>query len=122
MQRLVISSVIFGLLWFQVSSAFGQRQSGGAVGIFDQAADIGEVGRTGKILYDADKSTYSVSGGGANMWFATDALHFGSTQASGDISIAANIQWPSKEGDPHRKACLIFRPATRWNASSSCTG
>ena len=109
MQRLVFSLVIFGLLCFQVSSAFGQRQSAGAFGIFDQAADIGDVGKTGKIMYDADKSTYSVSGGGANMWFATDALHFGSTRASGDISIAANIQWPSKDGDPHRKACLIFR-------------
>ena len=109
MQRLVFSALFFGLSCFQVCCVFAQRQSGGAVGIFDQAADIGEVGKTGKILYDADKSTYSVSGGGANMWFATDALHLVSTRASGDISIAADIQWPSKEGDPHRKACLILR-------------
>ena len=109
MQKLVTSVLVVVITNLQMCSAFAQLQKVSAVGIFDQAADIGEVGKPGKVLFDADKSTYSVSGGGANMWFATDALHFVSTRASGDVSIAADIHWPSKDGDPHRKACLILR-------------
>ncbi len=109
MQKLLTSALFVGLACMQVCVAYSQRPTVSPIGIFDQAADIGEVGKVGKVLLDQDKSTYTVSGGGANMWSATDALHFVSTQTSGDVSIAADIQWPSKEGDPHRKACLILR-------------
>ena len=109
MQKRLPSVLFFGLSWFPVCCAFENKQAENAIGILDKAVDIGVVGKTGRVLFDADKSAYAVSGGGANMWAATDALQFVSTPASGDVSIAADIQWPSKEGDPHRKACLIFR-------------
>ncbi len=113
MHKLFSLSLIVGWSCFQVCCASAQQQGKNAIGIFDQAVDIGVVGKTGKALFDADKSTYTVSGGGANMWFTTDALHFVSTQAAGDVSIAANIQWPTQEGDPHRKACLILRQSMK---------
>ena len=117
MKKLVTIALLVGLLCFQVCCAFAQESKKSAIGIFDQAVDIGAVGKSGKVVFDADKSTYSVSGGGANMWFATDELHYVSSRASGDVSIAADIQWPSKEGDPHRKACLIFRQSLSPNSA-----
>ncbi|MEO8272327.1 MAG: hypothetical protein ABI557_21645, partial [Aureliella sp.] len=48
-------------------------------------------------------------GGGENMWGTGDELHYVSSQAIGDVAIAADIRWPTEGGDPHRKACLIFR-------------
>ena len=117
MKKLVSTALLVGLSYIQVCCAFAQESKKSAIGIFDQAVDIGAVGKSGKVVFDADKSTYSVSGGGANMWFATDELHYVSSRASGDVSIAADIQWPSKEGDPHRKACLIFRQSLSPNSA-----
>ncbi len=109
MQKLATSVLLIGVSFTQWYCAFAQAQKERANGIFDQAADIGEVGKPGKVFFAADNATYSVSGGGANMWFATDALHYVALQTNGDVSIAANIQWPTTGGDPHRKACLILR-------------
>ncbi len=109
MQRIASSILTVLISIFQFSFAFSQLPATDTIGLFDQSADIGEVGKSGRVLFNKGTSTYSVSGGGTNMWFAMDALHYVSTQARGDVSLAANIQWPSEDGDPHRKACLILR-------------
>jgi len=43
------------------------------------------------------------------MWFDKDAYHFVWKKVSGDASVAADIKWIGKGGDPHRKACVIIR-------------
>lgn len=77
--------------------------------LFRDSDDVGHPGKAGKVLVDRPAGRYSVSGGGANMWSTNDAFHFVWTQASGDVSLAANIQFPEPGGDPHRKACLMIR-------------
>jgi TolB protein len=52
--------------------------------------------------------TLAVSGSGTNMWFDSDELHYVWKKVSGDISIAADINWVGEGLDPHRKACLII--------------
>ncbi len=89
----------------------------GDFGIFENATDIGNVERAGSVLFDSDKETYSVSGGGQNMWFDTDELHYVWKKASGDVSLAASISWPTAGGEPHRKACLIIRQSLEPNAA-----
>ena len=79
------------------------------LGIFEGSGDIGNVGYAGSIVFDASDSTYTVSGGGTNMWFNSDELHYVWKKVSGDISIAASIEWIGEGVDPHRKACLIIR-------------
>jgi Tol biopolymer transport system component len=80
------------------------------VGAFDDHGDVGEVGHAGAVSFDAATGTYSVSGGGTNMWFETDAFHFVWKKVSGDVTLAADISMPeSAGGDPHRKACLLVR-------------
>ncbi len=85
------------------------RSSAQTLGLFQSAVDIGDVGRTGNAVYDADADTYTVSGGGENMWFAKDELHYVWKQVRGDVSLAADVRWPQAGGDAHRKACLIIR-------------
>ncbi len=80
-----------------------------SVGIFTGAGDVGETKHAGRAVYEAGADRYSVSGGGANMWFTNDALHFVWTKVSGDVSLAADIAFPKPGGDPHRKACLLVR-------------
>jgi Tol biopolymer transport system component len=79
------------------------------LGIFQDHGDIGNVGFAGSVRFDPADSSYTVSGGGTNMWLDHDELHYVWKQVSGDISIAADIEWVGRGVDPHRKACLIIR-------------
>lgn len=79
------------------------------VGVFSNHRDIGSVAHPGAVAYDADRGRYSVTGGGANMWFARDDFHFAWTEASGDIALAADIAFVGAGANPHRKACLMIR-------------
>ena len=80
-----------------------------AAGIFEGSADVGGPKRAGAVVFDAARQSYSVSGGGKNMWFTNDAFHFVWKKVSGDVSLAADITFRGEGGDPHRKGCLIIR-------------
>src|SRR5688572_2809322 len=80
-----------------------------AIGIFKGSGDVGEVQRQGKAVFDAGTKTFTITGGGENMWFAKDAFHFAWTRLEGDMAIAADVRFEGKGGDPHRKACLMIR-------------
>jgi len=71
--------------------------------------DIGGPKRAGAVAFDPSGQSYAVSGGGRNMWFTNDALHFVWKKFSGDVSLAADIVFRGSGGDPHRKACLLVR-------------
>src|SRR5574341_1707877 len=92
--------------FLQAGAVFAQNST---IGLFDKHGDIGTVAKPGSVEYDAAQKTYFVAGGGENMWFATDAFHFVWKQASGDVSLAADIRWLGTGGNPHRKACLLIR-------------
>jgi TolB protein len=80
-----------------------------ANGIFESHSDIGTTRHAGSLEYDASRRTYRVAGGGENMWFTNDAFHFVWKKVSGDVTLAADITFPTTGGNPHRKACLIVR-------------
>ncbi|MCM4173781.1 DUF5050 domain-containing protein [Arenibacter sp. TNZ] len=79
------------------------------IGIFHGHTDIGEVNHKGSLKFDPLDSTYTISASGTNMWFSNDQLHYVWKKMSGDVAIAADIEWLGKGVDPHRKACLIIR-------------
>ncbi len=81
----------------------------GDIGLFEGQGDIGKVGQAGKVVFDEGKDTYTVTGGGANMWFTNDTMHFVWRKATEDGIFAANIEWPKAGGNAHRKACLVVR-------------
>src|SRR5579872_5356073 len=81
------------------------------LGAFEGQTDVGAVSPLGTGAYDAGRDVYTVSASGANMWSTVDAFHFAWKKVSGDISLTADIAFPSTKGnpDPHRKALLMFR-------------
>ena len=84
----------------------------GPIGVFEGHGDIGVAPTAGQAVFDAAKKTYTVTGGGNNMWAKVDAFHFAWRKLSGDLSFAADIAFtpnPTGPSDPHRKACLIIR-------------
>ncbi len=105
-----LSAVAPGLGVFLIACTLTTAtESRAAVGAFERSADIGGPTRAGSAQFDAAQKKYRVSGGGQNMWFTNDALHFVWKKISGSASLAADIAFPETGGDPHRKACLIIR-------------
>ena len=91
-------------------------QSAG-LGEFTGQSEIGSPSRPGSGVFAAAQGTYAVAGGGENMWFTNDALHFVWKQVSGDVTLAADITFPTPGGNAHRKACLIIRQSLEPGAA-----
>jgi hypothetical protein len=98
----------FALACFPFMLATAQTNSPNP-GIFTADTDIGTPLHAGSVQYDAAQQTYTVGGGGVNMWFTNDACHFVWKKVSGDVTLAADINFVGTSREPHRKACLIIR-------------
>lgn len=79
------------------------------LGIFAGHKDVGEVLHLGAATYDPAEKTYTVTGSGENMWFGKDSFHFVYMKVSGDISLSADVTFPTNQGNNHRKAVLVLR-------------
>ena len=79
------------------------------VGMFEGHNDVGTVLHPGSVDFDPAKKTYTISGSGENMWFATDAFQFVWKKMSGDVTLTADISFLTKTGNAHKKAALILR-------------
>src|ERR1700682_1376446 len=99
------ASVIFLL----VCAASAQETPRSPLGAFEAHADVGETPKQGSVEYDAASGEYRVTGGGANIWSTIDAFHFVWIKLSGDVSVAANIQFIGAGAVAHRKAVLMIR-------------
>jgi len=80
-----------------------------SLGLFQDHADVGTVLHAGSAEYDAAQHAYRLNGSGENMWFTSDAFQFAWKQVSGDVALTAEIAFPEKGGNPHRKAVLMIR-------------
>jgi Tol biopolymer transport system component len=79
------------------------------LGLFENAADVGETPRAGAVEFDPGRAEYRVTGGGANIWGAQDAFHFVWKRVSGDFVLAADVKLLGSGAVPHRKAALMIR-------------
>jgi hypothetical protein len=99
--------VVCGLLCVVMNA--GILRAASAVGDFEDHGDVGKPAKAGSADFDAKSGTYTICGGGANMWAKADAFHFVWKRMSGDVTLAADIGFPNAGGNAHRKACLIIR-------------
>ena len=79
------------------------------VGGFEGAKDIGAMARPGQAVYNAAEKSYRLTAGGENVWGTADAFHFVWKRVTGDVSIAAEVDFATKGGNPHKKAMLMIR-------------
>ena len=80
-----------------------------SLGMFESSADVGTVLHPGSAEYDNSTETYLLTGSGENMWFAADAFQFVWKKMSGDVTLTADISFPTTTGNPHKKAVLMLR-------------
>ncbi len=79
------------------------------LGLFTGEASVGATPAGCAAHYDAAKGEYRITGGGANVWAAADAFYFVWKQASGDVSLSADVEWVGTSTVGHRKAMLMVR-------------
>ena len=87
----------------------GAQTAPATIGMFEGHGDVGTVLHPGSVEHDPAAASYTISGSGANMWFATDAFHFVWKKVSGDVSLTAGAAFITRTGNPHKKAVLMFR-------------
>src|SRR5712692_866033 len=78
-------------------------------GLFASSGDIGVTPQHGSIEYTAATGEYRITGGGANIWGAEDALYFAWQRVSGDVTITADVRFLGAGAVAHRKAVLMVR-------------
>ncbi len=94
-------------------SAFAQ------IGAFDKAVDIGDPKIKGSSTYDSKNQTYTLKGGGENIWFNHDEFHFLYKNIKGDFILTANFELIGNEdGNGHRKTGWMIRETTEHDAVS----
>src|ERR1035437_4718483 len=66
--------------------------AGGAAaqGVFESHGDVGMTPKAGAFEFDAATADYRVTGGGADIWGAEDAMHFAWKRLSGDVTLTAD--------------------------------
>ncbi|MGA9585301.1 MAG: hypothetical protein WBQ95_08230 [Terracidiphilus sp.] len=100
-----------GLVFCIGAGSSGAQTSPGGLGVLEGQTDIGAVSPPGVGTFDAGSGVYTVVAAGANLWSTADAFHFVWKTVSGDVSLTADMAFPSATGNPnpHRKAVLMFR-------------
>jgi hypothetical protein len=85
------------------------KEKGNPVGIFDDYADIGGVKLIGNIVYDIPTKTYTLSGGGINVWGANDQFFYAWKKVKGNFRMTAKLAFEGQGVDAHRKIGIMLR-------------
>jgi hypothetical protein len=79
------------------------------IGIFEGQSDIGSAVIPGSSKYDPNSKQYTIVSAGYNVWYVRDEFRFLWKKMSGDVSLAADINFPDSLGYFDRKALLVIR-------------
>lgn len=79
------------------------------IGIFTGQSDVGAALVPGSSSYNAGTKQYTIVSAGYNVWYQRDEFRFLWEKMSGDVSLAADINFPDTAGYGDRKAFVIIR-------------
>ena len=89
---------------FIFSSALAQQ-----TGIFQNHGDVGNPKIKGSTIYDNKTKTYTLNGGGYNIWFNRDEFQFAYKKLKGDFTLTANFEFIGYAKEGHRKIGWMVR-------------
>lgn len=78
-------------------------------GIFLNHADVGNPKIKGTTVYDNKTKTYTLNGGGYNIWFNRDEFQFAYKKLKGDFTLTANFEFIGEGKEGHRKIGWMVR-------------
>lgn len=79
------------------------------IGIFEGQSDIGAALIPGSSSFDKKSKAYTITSAGYNIWYTRDEFRYIWKKMSGDVSLAADVNFPDKEGYDDRKVVLVIR-------------
>ncbi len=79
------------------------------IGIFDGQSDVGGALVPGSSSYNQATRQYSIVSAGYNVWYQRDEFRYLWKKMSGDVSLAADINFPDTAGYDDRKAFVLIR-------------
>ena len=82
--------------------------------------DIGSVGATGSVTYDANSAAFTVSGSGADIWGSADEFRYVLYPLSGDGAITARVA-TLQNTNAWAKAAVMIRESVAANAAQAST-
>jgi len=80
-----------------------------SIGAFDAQTDVGGPLIPGSAVYNAGTGRYTISSAGYNIWYNRDEFRFLWKKMSGDVSLAASVEWPNIDDFHDRKVALVIR-------------
>jgi fibronectin type 3 domain-containing protein len=80
-------------------------------------SDIGSPGDAGSASYNSSTGVWTIAGGGADIWNASDQFNFASTPVSGNATLIAEVTSLTNT-DPWAKAGLMFRDGASASAAN----
>jgi hypothetical protein len=89
------------------------------IGIFEGQSDIVAALAPGSASFDAATGQYTINSAGYNVWYTRDEFRFLWKRMSGDVSLAADIDYPDPKGYGDRKAVLMIRQSLDDDAKAA---
>jgi hypothetical protein len=89
------------------------------IGIFEGQSDIGAALVPGSASFDAATGQYTIHSAGYNVWYTRDEFRFLWKRMSGDVSLAADVDFPDPKGYGDRKAVLMIRQSLDDDAKAA---
>jgi hypothetical protein len=80
-----------------------------AIGIFDGQSDVGAALVPGSSSYNPATKQNTIHSAGNNIWYTRDEFRYLWKKFSGDVSLAADVNFPDTAGYGDRKAVVIIR-------------
>jgi TolB protein len=81
----------------------------GSHGLFNAGEDIGVI-QPGTTVFDPSAKTYTITGGGADLWGTMDDFRFEYQELlGGNGALQADVHFPPGPHPPNEKAVLMFR-------------
>ena len=102
------SSLLITLLLAAPALAPAQSGKDTAQGIFQGSKDIGNA-QPGASTYDPATKTYTLNGGGLDVWGGSDDFRYTWTKMSGDITFTADMRVAQPPTFPKSKGMLMIR-------------
>ncbi len=91
------------------NTAFSQDKT---TGQFEARTDVGNPEIKGSSAWNRSGKSYTLKGGGYNIWFDRDEFHYLYNEMEGDFILTATFRFKGKGTDPHRKTGWMLRTDT----------
>ncbi len=92
------------------------------IGIFDGQSDVGAALVHGSSSYNEKTNQYTITSAGYNIWYTRDEFRYIWKKMSGDVSLAADVNFPDKEGYDDRKVVLVIRQNLEDDSKEAMVG